>query len=127
MSDQRFSRQAHIRASADFRRVFDRRRSASDDMLLIYGCENDFPHARLGLSVSRKAGNAVRRNRWKRLIREAYRLNADRIPRGVDWVVIPRRDAQPELDRIAKSIVQLTERIGRKLRPRDFSPAEGSE
>ncbi|MGB6043622.1 MAG: ribonuclease P protein component [Pirellulales bacterium] len=126
MSDQRFSRQAHIRTSADFRRVFDRRRSASDDMLLIYGCENDFPHARLGLSVSRKAGNAVRRNRWKRLIREAYRLNADRIPRGVDWVVIPRRDAQPELDRIAKSIVQLTERIGRKLRPRDFSPAEGS-
>ncbi len=52
---------------------------------------NDLSYSRLGLSVSRKVGNAVKRNRVKRLIRELFRKNKDKFPKGYDIVFIPRK------------------------------------
>ena len=57
----RFRPHEHLRRPADFRRVFERRRSVSDAWLIVYGCENGLPHLRLGLSVSRKFGQATHR------------------------------------------------------------------
>ena len=67
----RFRPEDRIRKQADFDRVYQARIYAADDVLVINGGANGLEHARLGLSVSRKVGNAVTRNRWKRLIREA--------------------------------------------------------
>jgi ribonuclease P protein component len=58
-----------------------------------------FPRAaegppRLGLSVSRKVGGAVERNRIKRLLREAFALEHSRLPQGTDAVVVARHDAR---------------------------------
>lgn len=114
-TDQRFLPRYRMRATADFTRVFERRRSAGDTWLVVYGCENQLPHARLGLSVSRKVGNAVRRNRWKRLLREAFRLQLGQLPAGVDLVVVPRRDVEPALEPLMKSLVQLARRVARRL------------
>jgi ribonuclease P protein component len=50
---------------------------------------NDRPHNRLGIVASRRVGGAVSRNRAKRLIREVFRLNKDRVI-ALDIVVIPR-------------------------------------
>jgi len=55
--------------------------------------ENGLGIARLGVTVSRKAGNAVRRNRTKRLIREFFRLESPNFPQGHDIVIVAKKDA----------------------------------
>jgi len=55
--------------------------------------ENGLGITRLGLTVSRKAGNAVKRNRVKRLIREFFRLNDTCFPQGYDIVITAKKDA----------------------------------
>lgn len=110
-----FSKEEHLRSPDDFRRVYDRRRSASDDRLLVYACENGLPHSRLGLSVSRKFGKATRRNRLRRLYREAYRLSRQQLPTGLDLILIPRKPETPTLAELQDSLVRLVQQIARKL------------
>jgi ribonuclease P protein component len=80
-----------IRDPRDFRRAYERRRSAGDTSLVVYAVENGREYARLGVSIGRKkVRNASDRNRVKRLIREAFRLSKAGLPPGVDLVVVPR-------------------------------------
>jgi ribonuclease P protein component len=113
---QRFRPEHRLRSSAEFQRVFARRRSAGDGLLVVYGHENGLPHARLGLSVSRKVGNAVARNRWKRLLREAFRLQLGQLPAGIDLVVVPRAEATPELEPLKASLRHLARRVAERLK-----------
>ena len=115
MADARFPCASRILRRADFERVFRRRSAASDDLLLVLGCENQLPHPRLGLSVSRKHGGAVVRNRWKRGLREAFRVNREQLPPGVDLVIVPKAKAQPPLEELARSLVRLAQRAARRL------------
>jgi ribonuclease P protein component len=104
-----------IRHANEFRRAFERRRSASDDLLVVHAVENGLPHARLGLSVSRKRiRRATARNRVKRLIREAFRRNKAALPTGVDLVVVPRGVAAG-FARVEASLVRLANEAARRL------------
>ena len=114
MTDRRFRLEYHIRRNADFQRAYRRRATVADEGLLIFGCPNDLPYPRLGLSVSRKFGNAVMRNRWKRLLREAFRLCREELPGGIDLVVIPR-GGDAELSVLMQSLPGLANKVAQKL------------
>jgi len=115
MADERFLPAYRIRRQGDFQRAYRRRCTASDRLLVVFGCTNGLPHPRLGLSVSRKLGKAVVRNRWKRLLREAFRLRREQLPSGIDLVIVPRREAEPTLAELLESLPQLAARVARKL------------
>lgn len=88
-----FGREARVVSRADFDRVFGQgRKFVHRDLILwVVGRTTGASEgARLGLSVSRKVGGAVRRNRLKRLLREAFRLGRPRLSKGRDLVAYPR-------------------------------------
>jgi ribonuclease P protein component len=115
--DQHFRPEHRLRKSSLFADVYAQRCSASDNLLIVYVRRNDLSHARLGLSVSRKIGGAVVRNRWKRLLREAFRLMRAELPTGLDLVVIPRAGKKPTLEELKLSLAALARRAEKKLGP----------
>jgi ribonuclease P protein component len=116
---QRFLKSEHLRRPDDFRRVYEHRRSVSDEWLIVYACANGLPHVRLGLSVSRKVGGAVRRNRLRRLYREAFRLVKKELPGGLDLVLIPRKKEDPELEMLKEALPRLVGQLARRLNRED--------
>lgn len=83
-----------IRKRPDFLRIQSggRRITTPSYVLLVAARDDDAP-ARLGITATRKFGNAVERNRAKRVLREAFRLHPELFPKGADLVVIVRGEA----------------------------------
>ena len=119
MSTQGFKRACRIRHQTDFDRVYQTRCFAADEVLVIHADRNALTHSRLGLSVSKKVGGAIVRNRWKRLIREAFRASQAEFPNNLDLVVRPRRGAKPEFQSILESLCKLAKQLDQKLTAAD--------
>ena len=114
-----FPKTLRLKSPAEFKAVYDRKRSVSDGLLVVYARENALPHCRVGLSVSKKVGNAVVRNRCKRLLREAFRLSQHELPVGMDFILIPRNvSIEPTVAELSESLVKLARDAARKLTPR---------
>lgn len=86
----RFTRAMRLTHRREFQRVFDARTSRAVGPLVVYARPNDLARPRLGLTVGRRVGPAVLRNRVKRLLREAFRLRQHELPAGYDFVVVAR-------------------------------------
>lgn len=93
MPSERFTKARRVRRRGEFQRVFDLSLRAKGRFVTVLVAPNDAGTSRLGIVASRKLGDAVRRNRAKRLIREMFR-HASLPPAGLglDFVVIPRRE-----------------------------------
>lgn len=86
-----FNRTKGLRKDSDFRKVYKHGKSFANKYLVMYILENKSEESRLGISVSKKVGKAITRNRVRRLIREVYRLNVDdKVKAGYDIVFIAR-------------------------------------
>ena len=88
-----FPKKKRLVNNRQFKAVLARGRRLSNGLLTLYMAENDCSYPRLGVSVGKSCGNAVVRNRLKRLLREAFRQSQDRIPAGFDYLIMisPRR------------------------------------
>ncbi len=79
-----------LKKNEDFRRVYQKKRSMANKLLVIYVLKNEYGHNRIGFTVSKKVGKSVTRNRVKRLLRESYRLNEKKILQGYDIIFVAR-------------------------------------
>ncbi len=116
--DQRLLTQQH------FRRVYQRGRRASGRWMTVVACGGGPRHTdrptRLGVSVSKDHGGAVRRNKLKRLLREAFRLERHRMPSAIDVVLIPRQrpDRFPLAELRTEVVALVLRAVGTSADPR---------
>ncbi|MBN1941708.1 MAG: ribonuclease P protein component [Phycisphaerae bacterium] len=89
---------------------------AGDGRLLLIGRANgrDDGLLRGAVLVSKRHGNAVRRNRVKRLCREALRLERENLPAGFDFLLLPRAGVELRLADLRKSLPALARRVAEK-------------
>ena len=108
-----FTRAERLSGKSAFDRVFQGGRAFRRRPLTVIVRTNDAGVSRLGLSVGRKLGGAVRRNRIKRVLREAFRLNKGLLAANCDLVVIPRRDwKEISLASVEESFRRILREIG---------------
>ena len=88
-----FPRGDRILRRSDFLRAQSEGRRVHTPHFVIVALPGERGHLRLGVTVSRKVGDAVRRNRVKRLLREVFRRNRALFPRACDVVVVARAGA----------------------------------
>ncbi len=91
--DESFQKKDRLLRRWEFLRVQRRGKKLVTNSLVILFLKNKHGRTRLGVAASKKVGNSVKRNRLKRLIREAFRRNRHMFPRGSDVVVIPKKEA----------------------------------
>ena len=92
LPDLKLASRERIRRAADFRKVFRKGLRLDGSLFVLLAAENGLPLARLGLAVGRKVGNAVERNRAKRLLRDSFRRNKVDEMVGLDLVFVPKRE-----------------------------------
>ena len=115
MPDFSFPKSAKLRKSAEFRRLYDGQVRAGDDHLLVFAAWNDLGETLCGLSVSKKHGNAVRRGRLKRLMREAFRHVRHDLPVGLDLILIPRQNSGATVENYKRSLKGICRRLPKRL------------
>jgi ribonuclease P protein component len=95
METQTFGKDERIRKRQDYLRIYEQGVRRHTQRFTIIICPNQSGIRRLGMTVSKKTGNAVQRNRIKRLLREFFRLHKSRLPASQDIVIIAKRGILP--------------------------------
>lgn len=90
MISGRFSRSFRLRKGSQFQAISNKSHTFYGRALFIAYKANGLPHARLGITVTKKFGEAHVRNRFKRLVREGFRQTPGRMEQGVDLNVRPK-------------------------------------
>ena len=88
-----FRKYERLKHNNDFKRVYEQgKKIMSSSFVLYVDSDSKRQYRRLGIIASKKVGNAVKRNRCKRLVRELFRKNKEKFPPGSDVIVVVRRD-----------------------------------
>jgi ribonuclease P protein component len=107
-----FPKRFRLLNNDEFKAVMKQRRRFSSNVLILYFFPNEFEFSRLGVTVGKSAGNAVERNRFKRLVREVFRQNREQLPAGWDFVIIKQKNIkEPTFEDIKQSFLNLAQKI----------------
>ena len=121
MKPEGFPPRLRLRKRREFLRVQRKGRKLQLEHFLVFAApleasaehRDDLPPTRLGITVTRKVGNAVTRNRIKRLVREAFRRNQVSFPRGFDVVFVAKRGRVPgSYAEVASQVQNVAKRLG---------------
>ncbi len=112
-----FNRTKGLKKDSDFRKVYKHGKSFANKHLVMYILDNKSDSTRVGISVSKKVGKAITRNKIRRRIKEAYRLNIDeKVKNGYDLVFIARVAVKDvDYKNIEKSMNHLMKKANIKL------------
>ena len=118
-----------LHKGADFRAVFENRCCSSEGWLAVHGRPNGLAYSRFGSSVGKRlVGNNIRRNRVRRMLREAIRLTRGQMPSGLDLVLTSRRGGIPQWDELLATLPKLVDQVRLRLEARALrKPRPGSE
>lgn len=112
MKEQSYQRLERITNRSRFKAIYEQGVWRSSQHFTTVTCDNTQGVKRLGITVTKKTGNAVKRNRIKRLVREFFRLNKNLFPAGRDVVIMAKKNTPPLTYRQACN--ELTELFTRK-------------
>ena len=93
MTDASFTKRERIRTHADFKTIYKKGRKQDTEHFLIITCPNELGWRRLGITVSKSIGTAVKRNYVKRRLREYFRLHKAQFPSSSDMLIISKPGA----------------------------------
>lgn len=110
--------ECRLRRRAEFLRIFRQGARHSGNGLSVYAAPNELGRSRLGVSVGKKHGNAVTRNRIRRLLKEAFRLEKNGLPQGFDFICMPAKgpfghsvdELRALFERLARQAAQKSEK-----------------
>ena len=106
---QEMAKNCSLKKNGEFRRVYNKGKSFADKNLVMYCLANKHGCNRLGLSISKKVGGAVVRNKVRRRVKECYRLIS--LKQGHDLIVIARQGSgDASFTELQKSVVSLLKR-----------------
>lgn len=98
----------------EFKNVFEKGRIYKKNNINFYILINDIQNSRIGIIVKKKIGNAVKRNRIKRIFRESFRINKPHLPHYIDIIIFPGTDLKEIAFKLAEEIlIDLFEQIKR--------------
>ena len=117
MAEKRFGlpREERIRKRNDFDRVFREGRRISEGQVFARCTTNSLPFTRVGVAVPTRFGNAAKRNRARRLIKEAFRLHKHDMPTGLDIIFLPGRNwDNPPLSALETDMLRIARRLSKR-------------
>jgi ribonuclease P protein component len=107
-----FPKRFRLLNNDEFKAVIRRRRRLANNVLTLYFFPNGFEFSRLGVTLGKSAGNAVERNRFKRLVREVFRQCRDQLPAGFDFVILKQKSKKKlAFQDVKKAFLNLAQKI----------------
>ena len=102
-----------LKKNHEFRRLYSKGKSAVSPYFVVYCRRTNRPLSRLGITTGVKLGNAVKRNRARRRIREVYRTHEGKLLPGYDIVIVARtRSIYGRFDEMERSFDQQMKKLG---------------